>query len=185
MLTFLLLMWKCSLKPSLCFIIYSKGFVFPFSFERTPHFFLTFWVFLSNGRNTGCPHIFLFFLFLTTICFYVGLLPNGNFEIGPKPNHLKKTVIIGRYALPNWEIHGLVEYISGGPQPGGMFFAVAHGIHAVRLGNEASISQSIPVKQGSLYSLTFGSSRTCAQEEVLRIDLSSSSIWRPVSADPL
>lgn len=78
---------------------------------------------------------------------------------------------MGRYALPNWEIHGLVEYISGGPQPGGMFFAVAHGIHAVRLGNEASISQSIPVKQGSLYSLTFGSSRTCAQEEVLRISV--------------
>lgn len=78
---------------------------------------------------------------------------------------------MGKYALPNWEIHGLVEYIKGGPQPGGMFFPVAHGVHAVRLGNEASISQSIPVKQGHLYSLTFGSSRTCAQDEVLRVSV--------------
>eukprot|EP00268_Persea_americana_P043768 TRINITY_DN4406_c0_g1_i1.p1 TRINITY_DN4406_c0_g1~~TRINITY_DN4406_c0_g1_i1.p1 ORF type:complete len:367 (+),score=69.60 TRINITY_DN4406_c0_g1_i1:45-1145(+) len=122
------------------------------------------------------PIFFLLLSFLFTSPAFAaedldGLLPNGNFEIGPKPNHLNKTVIMGRYALPNWEIYGLVEYISGGPQPGGMFFAVAHGIHAVRLGNEASISQSIPVKQGSLYSLTFGSSRTCAQEEVLRISV--------------
>ncbi|ERN07012.1 hypothetical protein AMTR_s00141p00087130 [Amborella trichopoda] len=49
-----------------------------------------------------------------------------------------------------------------------MFFAVAHSVHALRLGNEASISQYVPVKNGSLYSLTFGSSRTCAQDEVLR-----------------
>ncbi|KAF8396162.1 hypothetical protein HHK36_017775 [Tetracentron sinense] len=100
-----------------------------------------------------------------------GLLPNGNFEEGPNPSELKKTVIKGKNSLPEWEINGFVEYISGGPQPGGMYFAVAHGIHAVRLGNEASISQSIPVKPGSLYSLTFGASRTCAQEEVLRVSV--------------
>ncbi|KAF9611727.1 hypothetical protein IFM89_034910 [Coptis chinensis] len=41
-------------------------------------------------------------------------------------------------------------------------------IYAFRLGNEASISQTIPVKPSSLYSLTFGASRTCAQDEVLR-----------------
>lgn len=77
----------------------------------------------------------------------------------------------GRYALPKWEINGLVEYISGGPQPGGMYFPVAQGIHAVRLGNEASISQTIPVKNGSLYALTFSASRTCAQDEVLRVSV--------------
>ncbi|GFP87759.1 hypothetical protein PHJA_000919600 [Phtheirospermum japonicum] len=54
-----------------------------------------------------------------------------------------------------------------------MFFAVAHGVHAVRLGNEASISQTIPVKNGSLYALTFGASRTCAQDEVLRVSVPS------------
>lgn len=103
---------------------------------------------------------------------FSGLLPNGNFEELPKAKDLKKkTVLQGKYALPKWEINGLVEYISGGPQPGGMYFAVAHGVHAVRLGNEASISQTIPVKKGSLYALTFGASRTCAQEEVLRVSV--------------
>ncbi|KAL0349355.1 UNVERIFIED_CONTAM: hypothetical protein Sangu_1163300 [Sesamum angustifolium] len=100
-----------------------------------------------------------------------GLLPNGNFEEQPKPTDLKKTVLQGKHALPKWETNGLVEYISGGPQPGGMYFAVAHGVHAVRLGNEASVSQTIPVKNGSLYALTFGASRTCAQDEVLRVSV--------------
>ncbi|CAA2960631.1 uncharacterized protein LOC111391557 [Olea europaea var. sylvestris] len=52
-----------------------------------------------------------------------------------------------------------------------MYFAVAHGLHAVRLGNKASISQTIPVKNGSTYALTFGASRTCAQDEVLRVSV--------------
>ncbi|KAJ3670210.1 hypothetical protein LUZ60_010534 [Juncus effusus] len=98
-----------------------------------------------------------------------GLLPNGNFEISPRK--LNKTLIVGKHSLPSWTIHGRVEYISGGPQPGGMFFAVQHGVHAVRLGNEASISQNITVKPGSLYALTFGATRTCAQEEVLRVSV--------------
>ncbi|XP_022998459.1 uncharacterized protein LOC111493086 [Cucurbita maxima] len=98
-----------------------------------------------------------------------GLLANGNFELPPAKTKLKKTVIMGKDSLPNWEINGLVEYISGGPQPGGMFFAVAHGAHAVRLGNEASISQILKLKKGSLYALTFGASRTCAQDEVLTV----------------
>ena len=80
-------------------------------------------------------------------------------------------MIIGKHALPGWTIKGLVEYVSGGPQPGGMFFAVAHGVHAVRLGNEASISQIITVKPKSLYSVTFSASRTCAQNEVLRVSI--------------
>ncbi|PON36122.1 hypothetical protein TorRG33x02_349970 [Trema orientale] len=100
-----------------------------------------------------------------------GLLDNGNFEEKPNPKNLKKTVLIGKYSLPKWEINGFVEYISGGPQPGGMYFPVAHGVHAVRLGNEASISQTINVKKGSLYALTFGASRTCAQDEVLRVSV--------------
>lgn len=100
---------------------------------------------------------------------HAGLLANGNFEEPPAKTNLKKTVIVGKNSLPSWEINGLVEYISGGPQPGGMFFPVAHGVHAVRLGNEASISQIINVKKGSLYALTFGASRTCAQDEVLSV----------------
>lgn len=100
------------------------------------------------------------------------LLPNGNFEISPHPSKLNKTVIKGRHSLPNWTIHGVVEYISGGPQPGGMFFAVPHGVHAVRLGNEATISQNLTnLKIGTLYALTFSASRTCAQDEVLRVSV--------------
>ncbi|CAB4317111.1 unnamed protein product [Prunus armeniaca] len=100
-----------------------------------------------------------------------GELPNGHFEEAPKPSNLKKTVIIGKYSLPKWEISGLVEYIKGGPQPGGFFFPVPRGVHAVRLGNEASISQDVVVNQGSVYSLTFGATRTCSQDEVLRISI--------------
>ncbi|CAM9003722.1 unnamed protein product [Rhodiola kirilowii] len=124
-----------------------------------------------------------FVLFMTLLLFvtspssaaaltrFEGLLPNGNFEESPNPTSLKKTVIVGKNSLPKWEINGLVEYISGGPQPGGMYFAVAHGVHAVRLGNEASISQTIPVKKGAVYALTFSASRTCAQDEVLRVSV--------------
>ncbi|BBH07337.1 Protein of unknown function D [Prunus dulcis] len=98
-------------------------------------------------------------------------LPNGHFEEAPRPSNLKKTEIIGKYSLPKWEISGLVEYIKGGPQPGGFFFPVPRGVHAVRLGNEASISQDVAVTQGSVYSLTFGATRTCSQDEVLRISI--------------
>ncbi|XP_027356767.1 uncharacterized protein LOC113866077 [Abrus precatorius] len=98
-------------------------------------------------------------------------LQNGNFEEKPDPRNLKNTKLIGKFALPKWEISGVVEYVSGGPQPGGMYFPVSHGVHAVRLGNEASISQSIKVKPGKWYALILGASRTCAQDEVLRISV--------------
>ncbi|KAK0574870.1 hypothetical protein LWI29_030315 [Acer saccharum] len=107
--------------------------------------------------------------------YFEGYLQNGNFEEQPKPSNLKGTKLVGEHGLPKWVTKGLVEYIHGGPQPGGMFFAVSHGVHAVRLGNEASISQTVPVKPGSLYALTFGASRTCAQEEVLRVSVPTQS----------
>ncbi|XP_050210642.1 protein DUF642 L-GALACTONO-1,4-LACTONE-RESPONSIVE GENE 2-like [Mercurialis annua] len=115
-------------------------------------------VLLFNGSASAAPYL-------------DGFLNNGNFEEQPKPSDLSKTVLKGKNPLPGWEINGLVEYISAGPQPGGMYFAVAHGVHAVRLGNEASISQTISVKPGSLYALTFGASRTCAQDETLRVSV--------------
>ena len=89
-------------------------------------------------------------------------------------------MIIGKYSLPKWEISGLVEYISGGPQPGGFYFAVPRGVHAVRLGNEASISQNVRVKRGSIYSLTFGTTRTCAQDEMLRVSVPGQSSDLPI-----
>ncbi|OVA02133.1 Protein of unknown function DUF642 [Macleaya cordata] len=104
-----------------------------------------------------------------------GLVPNGDFEKEPHPSNLNKTILKGKQSLPNWEINGLVEYISGGSQPGGFYFAVPRGVHAVRLGNEASISQTLAVRSGSYYSLTFGATRTCAQDEVLIVSVPSQS----------
>ncbi|KAK9058109.1 hypothetical protein SSX86_022949 [Deinandra increscens subsp. villosa] len=101
-----------------------------------------------------------------------GLLPNGNFEQPPKkPTDVKETLLLHKNSIPEWEITGQVEYIHGGPQPGGMYFPVANGIHAVKLGNEATISQTLTVKAGSLYAVTFGASRTCAQQQVLRVSV--------------
>lgn len=81
-------------------------------------------------------------------------------------------MIIGKYSLPKWVISGIVEYISGGPQPGGFYFAVPRGVHAVRLGNEASVTQYVKnLTPGSIYTLTFGATRTCAQDEVLRVSV--------------
>lgn len=102
---------------------------------------------------------------------YVALLPNGNFEQTPLKSNMRNRQIIGRYSLPHWEISGHVELVSGGPQPGGFYFAVPRGIHAARLGNLASISQYVRVKRGLIYSLTFGVTRTCAQDENIRISV--------------
>ncbi|KVH94755.1 Protein of unknown function DUF642 [Cynara cardunculus var. scolymus] len=109
-----------------------------------------------------------------------GYLANGNFEKAPEPSNLQKTVIVGKYSLPKWEISGIVEYVSGGPQPGGFYFAIPRGAHAARLGNEASISQVVNVKAGSIYSLTFSATRTCAQDEVLRVLASGKSEDLPI-----
>ncbi|CAL5423316.1 unnamed protein product [Camellia sinensis] len=109
------------------------------------------------------------------------LLANGDFEIPPKPSNLNETVIKGKHSLPNWEINGLVEHISGGPQLGGFYFSIPRGAHAVRLGNEASISQNVTVNTtGAIYSLTFGATRTCALDEVLRVSTSSLSVDLPI-----
>ncbi|KAL7170574.1 hypothetical protein ACSBR2_035447 [Camellia fascicularis] len=108
---------------------------------------------------------------------------NGDFEIPPKPSNLDKTVIKGKHSLPNWEINGLVDYMSGGPQPGGFYFAIPHVAHAMRLGNEASISQNVTVNTiGAIYSLTFGATRTCALDEVLRVSASGLSTDLPIQS---
>ena len=68
-----------------------------------------------------------------------------------------------------------------GPQPGGFYFAIPRGGHAMRLGNEASISQSVTVNTiGAIYSLTYGATRTCALDEMLRVSASGLSIDLPI-----
>ncbi|XP_022724406.1 uncharacterized protein LOC111281081 [Durio zibethinus] len=101
-----------------------------------------------------------------------GLLPNGNFEYGPKPSELKGTKVMSPKAIPNWETSGYVEYIKSGQKQGDMVLIVPEGNYAVRLGNEAMIKQKINVTKGMLYSLTFSVARTCAQEERLNVSIS-------------
>ncbi|CAN4089914.1 unnamed protein product [Withania somnifera] len=112
---------------------------------------------------------YISFASAVTVPYFDDLLENGDFEEGPKPSELKKTVIIGKYSLSEWEISGTVEWVSGGPQPGGSYFPIPRGAHAIRLGNEASISQYVEVKPKTMYSLTFGATRTYAQDEVLTV----------------
>ncbi|KAJ8464723.1 hypothetical protein OPV22_027275 [Ensete ventricosum] len=84
-----------------------------------------------------------------------GLLPNGNFELGPKPREMKGTQVIGRNAIPQWQITGFVEYIQWGQKQGDMLLVVPEGSYAVRLGNDASIKQKVKLAKGMRYSLTF------------------------------
>ncbi|CAI0416746.1 unnamed protein product [Linum tenue] len=104
-----------------------------------------------------------------------GLLRNGNFELGPNATSLKGTEVLGRFAIPEWEISGFVEYIKSGQKQGDMLLVVPEGAFAVRLGNEASIKQRVKVIKGMYYSLTFCAARTCAQEEKLNISVAPDS----------
>ncbi|KAI4380173.1 hypothetical protein MLD38_006393 [Melastoma candidum] len=103
--------------------------------------------------------------------FFDGLVPNGDFERGPKPSDMKGTEVIGKYAIPEWETTGFVEYIKSGQKQGDMLLVVPEGAYAVRLGNEASIKQRMKVMKGMYYSITFSAARTCAQEEKLNISV--------------
>ncbi|KAJ6674040.1 hypothetical protein OIU85_012989 [Salix viminalis] len=104
--------------------------------------------------------------------FIDGLVENGNFELSPKQSDMKGTKMVGRYALPNWEISGFVEYIKSGQKQGDMLLVVPEGAYAVRLGNEASIKKTLNLTKGMYYSITFSAARTCAQEETLNISVS-------------
>lgn len=99
------------------------------------------------------------------------MLPNGNFEQGPKRSQLKGSVVTGHDAIPNWTLSGFVEYIKSGQKQGDMLLVVPEGDYAVRLGNEASIKQKVKFVKGSFYSITFSAARTCAQEEKLNVSV--------------
>ncbi|GFZ11827.1 transmembrane protein, putative [Actinidia rufa] len=100
-----------------------------------------------------------------------GLLPNGNFEQGPKPSQMKGTKVTDPTAIPNWQLSGVIEYIKSGQKQGDMLLIVPEGQFAVRLGNEASIRQKLKVTKGMFYSVTFSAARTCAQEERLNVSV--------------
>lgn len=101
-----------------------------------------------------------------------GLVENGNFELGPNPSDMNGTHVMVPTAIPEWTISGFVEYIKSGQKQGDMLLVVPEGAYAVRLGNEASIKQSLKVIKGMYYSITFSAARTCAQEEKLNVSVS-------------
>ncbi|KAK1686901.1 hypothetical protein QYE76_047749 [Lolium multiflorum] len=102
-----------------------------------------------------------------------GALLNGNFEYPPNKSQMNGTTVTGEHAIPYWRITGLVEYIDSGKSlgPGDMVLPVPEGVHALRLGNGASVRQQLSVTRGAYYSVTFSASRTCAQAEWLNLSV--------------
>lgn len=96
-----------------------------------------------------------------------GELLNGDFETTSSDGGMSD----GPAVIPSWKTNGTVEMVESGQKQGGMILIVPQGSHAVRLANDAEISQDVKVDKGSLYSVTFSAARTCAQLESLNISV--------------
>lgn len=81
----------------------------------------------------------------------------------------------GPTTIPGWQTKGTVELVSAGQKQGAMILIIPGGTHAVRLGNEAQITQDLKVEKGSVYAVTFSAARTCAQLESLNISVGPAS----------
>ncbi|GER48401.1 hypothetical protein STAS_25567, partial [Striga asiatica] len=131
----------------------------------------------SNTHFNNMNKMNMFTVFLVAslsniaLCSADGLLPNGNFEYGPKPSQMKGTRVINPHAIPFWELSGFIEYIKSGHKQGDMLLVVPEGASAVRLGEEASIKTKVKVTSGIFYSISFSAARTCAQEEKLNVSV--------------
>ncbi|CAA3015844.1 carbohydrate binding domain-containing precursor [Olea europaea subsp. europaea] len=126
--------------------------------------------------STRCKWFPVFVLLLltqsTTALVEDGLLPNGDFEATPPRGFSSEALLSeGVATIPSWKSNGTVELVESGQKQGGMILIVPQGAHAVRLGNDAEISQEIAVEKGSLYSITFSAARTCAQLESLNVSV--------------
>ncbi|KAK9663839.1 hypothetical protein RND81_14G001900 [Saponaria officinalis] len=102
-----------------------------------------------------------------------GLLINGDFET-PPPGGFSSTndgLGDGPTTIPGWLTNGTVEIVSAGQKQGAMILIIPGGTHAVRLGNEAQITQDLTVEKGAVYSVTFSAARTCAQLESLNVSV--------------
>ena len=105
--------------------------------------------------------------------FYVlGLVANGDFETPPSNGFPSMTPAEGTATgIPSWKTNGTVELVAAGQKQGGMILIIPEGRHAVRLGNDAEISQDLKVEKGFTYSVTFSAARTCAQLESLNVSV--------------
>ncbi|KAJ4916862.1 hypothetical protein Rs2_02412 [Raphanus sativus] len=102
-----------------------------------------------------------------------GLVINGDFETSPSSGFTDDGVVDGPSEIPSWKSNGTVELVNSGQKQGGMILIVPQGRHAVRLGNDAEISQELTVEKGSVYSVTFSAARTCAQLESINVSVAS------------
>ncbi|XP_021763906.1 uncharacterized protein LOC110728574 [Chenopodium quinoa] len=102
-----------------------------------------------------------------------GLLVNGDFETPPAGGFLSTNdgIVYGPTTIPGWLSNGTVEVVSSGQKQGAMILIIPGGTHAVRLGNEAQITQDLKVEKGSVYAVTFSAARTCAQLESLNVSV--------------
>ena len=75
--------------------------------------------------------------------------------------------------------HASARHVHAAPPPDrrqhrprrALLLCVPRGRHAVRLDNDAEISQEFPVEKGSIYSVTFCAARTCVQLESLNVSV--------------
>lgn len=102
---------------------------------------------------------------------FAGLLINGDFETPPSSGFRGIGLGNGPTTVPSWKSNGTVELVESGQKQGGMILIVPQGAHAVRLGNDAEISQEAKVVKGSTYSISFSAARTCAQLESLNVSV--------------
>ncbi|KAK6932215.1 protein of unknown function DUF642 [Dillenia turbinata] len=127
---------------------------------------------VKSSRNTKWVSLCILFLayFADVLAVEDGLVANGDFET-PPPTGFSSSGLGSEPPIPSWKTTGTVELVESGQKQGGMILIVPEGKHAVRLGNDAEISQPITVEKGSLYSITFSAARTCAQLESLNVSV--------------
>ncbi|KAM2668010.1 hypothetical protein EV2_019635 [Malus domestica] len=80
-----------------------------------------------------------------------GPVPNGDFELTPSGDFSNEGMVDGPAGIPNWKANGTVELVEFGQKQGGMILIVPQGRHAVKLENDAEISQQVKVEKWSIY----------------------------------
>ncbi|KAE8725830.1 putative Prefoldin subunit [Hibiscus syriacus] len=127
----------------------------------------------SSSRNKWVLLLTLTFAHFSSISLAQdGLVANGDFETRPLNGFPSEAVTDGPVEIPSWRSIGTVELVASGESVGGgMVLIVPRGTHAVRLGNDAEISQELTVEKGSSYAVTFSAARTCAQMESLNVSV--------------
>ncbi|KAL0321359.1 UNVERIFIED_CONTAM: hypothetical protein Sradi_5397400 [Sesamum radiatum] len=110
--------------------------------------------------STKCKWVVLVWVFLFAFSAAAavvedGALVNGDFETPPSGGFSSDGAVSdGPAVIPSWKTNGTVELVESGQKQGGMILIVPQGAHAVRLGNDAEISQEVKtIDLQTLYSV--------------------------------